>query len=217
MEVLERELLALSSIAEEMIFKACRALRCGTGEVGQSVIDQDSVVNQREVIIEEECLKIFALHQPVAVDLRRTATILKINNDLERIADLAVNVSERALALVPFSSFTVPPLVMQMSEIAIEMVRLSLDAFVTQDYEKAQQVCASDIAVDELNRTAIAELTALMKQDANLVEPALHCFSAARHLERIADHATNISEDVMYLIDGEIARHRGVRSTASVA
>lgn len=207
LEVLERELLALSSIAEEMIAKACRALNARDAALAQGVIEQDEIVNQREVVIEEECLKLLALHQPVAIDLRRTAAILKINNDLERIADLAVNIAERAQALVAHAEFPIPATLAQMSERSIAMVHKSLDAFVKLDLAQARQVCADDEAIDDLYRQTIGQLLEQMQRDPRVVEPAYHCLSAARHMERIADHATNIGEDAIYLVNGEIARH----------
>lgn len=207
LEALERELLALSSVVEEMIAKSCRALRSRDAALARSVVEQDDVVDQREVIIEEECLKLLALHQPVAIDLRRAAAILKINNDLERIADLAVNVAERALALVAYPDFPIPPTLAEMSEQSIAMVHKSLDAFVKLDLSEARQVCADDEAIDQLYRETIGQMLAAVKRDPQIVEPAFHCLSAARHLERIADHATNIGEDAIYLINGEITRH----------
>jgi len=144
----------------------------------------------------------------VAVDLRRVATVLKINGDLERIADLAVNICERAHSLIAHPDFQMPAHLDQMSEIAISMVRDALDAFVRLDVEAARDVCRRDDLVDELNRQVISDLQELVETDAADFEPALHFYGAARHVERIADHATNISEDVIYLVDGEIARHR---------
>ncbi len=208
LEELEHELLMQSSHVEVMIEKASRALRELRPDVAAEVIASDSVVNAREVRIEEHCLKILALHQPVAVDLRRTATILKINNDLERIADLAVNIAERAQSLAEHHEFMIPPQLERMTRAAIAMVRMSLDAFVEQDVQRARQVGQADDEVDTLNRNVIGELYEVMRTRPEMVEAALHFFSASRHVERIADHATNIAEDVIYLVEGEIARHR---------
>ena len=149
-----------------------------------------------------------ALHQPVAVDLRRVATVLKVNSDLERIADLAVNISERALVLVLHPEFEFPNKLDRMVEAAIGMVRDALDAFVRLDVEAARDVCKRDDVVDELNRQVIVDLKSFLQDNIDEIEPALQYFSAARHIERIGDHATNIAEDVIYLVDGEIARHR---------
>ena len=191
-----------------MIGKASRGLRELRGDVAIEIIAQEPQVNQQEVRIEEECLKILALHQPVAVDLRRVATVLKINTELERIADLAVNIAERTQSLTQFPEFTVPETLDRMATLATRMVRDALDAFVNQDADAARAVCHQDDQVDEFNRELIHELRELMTKRSEVVEPALHFFSASRQVERIADHATNIAEDVVYLVDGEITRHQ---------
>ena len=205
---LEQNLLDQSSVVEQMVYHVCEALRdLNTDGLRDVMIDEEQV-NHREVLIEEECLKILALHQPVAVDLRRVATVMKINADLERIADLAVNIGERASSLVMFPAFTPPQNLDQMAEIAISMVRDALDAFVRLDVELAREVCLRDDDVDDLNRQFILDLHGLIAANPTDAEPALHFYSASRHIERIGDHATNIAEDVIYLVDGEIARHR---------
>jgi phosphate transport system protein len=133
---------------------------------------------------------------------------LKINNDLERIADLAVNIAERAARLIVFSDFDIPASLEQMADEAVTMVHAALDGFVKMDGDAARQICSQDAEIDEINVQVIGELCRAMQRDASLVEPALHAFSACRHVERIADHATNIAEDVVYLVQGEIARHK---------
>lgn len=208
LETLEREVLTQSSIVEEMISKACLALREARPDVAAEVIAEDRRVDEREVHIEESCLKILALHQPVAVDLRRTAMILKINNDLERIADLAGNIAERAQSLAGYPEFSIPQTLERMSQDAIQMVRQALDAFVELDVALAREICIRDATVDAMNLDVINEVYQTMRSDSSLIEPALHLFSASRHVERIADHATNIAEDVIYLVEGEIARHK---------
>lgn len=208
LESLEQSLLAQSSVVEQMIYQASHALRELQTDSIEKLLVEEEVVNRREVEIEEECLKILALHQPVAVDLRRVATVLKINGDLERIADLAINISERARSLVEYPTFQMPVNLDQMVEVAISMVRDALDAFVRLDVDAARDVRLRDDVVDELNREVIADVGRLVHSDATVFEPALHFYSASRHIERIADHATNIAEDVIYLVDGEIARHR---------
>jgi phosphate transport system protein len=207
LEALEREILAQSSLVEEMIAKACRALVDRRADISSEVIANEEGINMREVKIEEECLKILALHQPVAVDLRRTATVLKINTELERIADLAVNIAERTRSLAEHLEFEIPDRLERMSLKATDMVHDALDAFVDLDVAAAREVCRRDDEVDELNRQVIDELYEMMQSRPNLVEPAMHMFSVSRHVERIADCATNIAEDVIYLVEGEIARH----------
>ena len=168
----------------------------------------DEYVDQHEVHVEEECLKMLALHQPVAVDLRRIATVMKVNNDLERIADLAVSIAERAQAMDEFPAFTIPDRLPRMVVLATEMVRGAMNAFVNMDTTSARRIIAMDKSVDQYNRDIIGELQARMQSLPENVPPALHCFSAVRHIERIADHATNIAEDVIYLAEGDIVRHR---------
>jgi phosphate transport system protein len=210
LEALEREILAQSSLVEEMIAKACRALVDRRVDLLSEVVASELNIDVREVKIEEECLKILALHQPVAVDLRRTATVLKINTELERIADLAVNIAERTSPLSEHLEFEIPDKLERMSTKATDMVHDALDAFVELDVDGARDVCRRDEEVDTLNREVIDELYEMMQSRSDMVEPALHVFSISRHLERIADCATNIAEDVIYLVEGEIARHHFV-------
>jgi len=208
MENVHREILSVSAIVEEMIDKASGALRERNREWAEEVISRDSEVDAREVHIEEECLKMLALHQPVAVDLRRVVTVLKVNNDLERIADLAVNVAERAQRLVSYPEFPIPETLERMAITANKMVRQVLDAFVNMDADACRLVCQQDDEVDQYNRQVIVEIEDLVLHHPESIKPALHCFSASRHVERIADHATNIAEDVIYLVEGEIVRHQ---------
>ena len=207
LEALEREILAQSSLVEEMIAKACRALVDRRVDLSSEVVAGEMQIDMREVRIEEECLKILALHQPVAVDLRRTATVLKINTELERIADLAVNIAERTSSLSEHLDFEIPDKVERMSTKATDMVHDALDAFVELDVDLARDVCSRDDEIDTLNREVIDELYEMMQTQPSAVEPAMHVFSISRHVERIADCATNIAEDVIYLVEGEIARH----------
>jgi phosphate transport system protein len=207
LESLEHEILDQSSRVEEMIAKACQALVERRSDLANEVIASELEIDVREVEIEEDCLKILALHQPVAVDLRRTATVLKINTELERIADLAVNIAERTISLAEHPEFEIPAKLERMFVRASEMVHEALDAFVDQDVEAAREVCRRDDEVDEYNRQVIDELLATMRTRNDLVEAALHFFSVCRHVERIGDCATNIAEDVIYLVEGEIARH----------
>ncbi len=205
---LHRQILTLSAMVEEMIDKSIAALSDHRRDLVDEVVASDNTVDQMEVVIEEECLKILALHQPVAADLRRIATVMKVNGDLERIADLAVSIAERAKAIQDWGEFPIPDRMKRMVDITTQMVRSSLDAFVNLDAASAKRILRLDDEVDQHNRDIIAELQSLMQQQPELVVPALHCFSATRHIERIADHATNIAEDVIYLAEGEIVRHK---------
>jgi phosphate transport system protein len=174
----------------------------------------DDAVDKLEVKIEEECLKMLALHQPVAIDLRRVATVLKVNNDLERIADLAVNIAERSQSIDEYPEFPVPESMGHMVAMSTQMVRSALDAFVNLDPSAARRIMFLDDDVDRHNRDIIQELQTLMQERPDLIPPACHCFSVSRHVERIADHATNIAEDVIYLIEGDIVRHRHRKQAA---
>ena len=207
-ELLHKRLMALFGIVEQMADKAVRALCENKVELAKEVIQTDEQVNGTEVEIEEDCLKILALHQPVAADLRRVSTVLKINSDLERIADLACNIAERAQCMHEYAYYPIPDQLTPMVRKATLMVRMALDSFVDSDVELAKKVIQLDADVDDYNLAVINELKSLMRQDSKLVEPSLHCFSASRHVERIADHAENIAEDVIYLVDGDIVRHR---------
>lgn len=208
LENLQRDLLVLAKDVEKAVDMAIRALRERNAGLARQVIAGDSQIDQEENHIEEECLKILALHQPVAIDLRRIAAALKINNELERMADLAEDIAERAEHLARFSPVPIPQKLQHMSDLTTTMVRQSLDAFVHLDAPAARRVCGLDDEVDRLNCEIIEELIGRMQESPAMVEPCLSLFSATRHLERIADHATNIAEDVIYLVKGEIVRHR---------
>lgn len=205
---IQGRLLSLCGVVEQMIDDATRALCNREANRASQVKERDKRVNSEEVSIEEECLKILALYQPVSRSLRQITAVLKINSDLERIADLAGNIAERADGLSSHPYFPVPEQLRIMAREATEMVRKSINAFVTQDVELAKEVILSDVLVDQLNRDIIQELTKLMKTDGESVEPSLQCLSASRHFERIADHAENIAEDVVYMVSGEIIRHK---------
>ncbi|GAB5403622.1 MAG: phosphate signaling complex protein PhoU [Aureliella sp.] len=201
-------LLAMSGEVEAMINLSVKSLMNRDLRTAGKVIESDTEIDSTEVRIEEDCLKMLALHQPVAADLRRLTTMMKINNDLERMADLACNVAERASGVVTVGDFPIPDLINTMAEQVVVMVRDSLNAFVNLDVDQASGVIGSDDAVDQTNVTVIDNLSNLMSNNPAWVAPALHCFSAARHLEQIADHATSIAEDVIYMVSGEIVRHK---------
>ena len=208
LEELHGDMLALAGAVEEAIFGTIRALQERDANLAHQVIAGDDPIDQQENRIEEECLKMLALHQPVAIDLRRITAVLKINTDLERMADLAVDIAERAVSLAALTPIPVPENPQRMTELSTSMVRQSLEAFIELDSHKARMVCRTDDEVDCYNADIIQELIRTMRSSPEMIEPALSLFSATRHLERIADHATNIAEDVIYLIEGEIVRHR---------
>ncbi|MER3415156.1 MAG: phosphate transport system regulatory protein PhoU [Gemmataceae bacterium] len=207
LEHLQQRILGQAGQVEQTVDRAIRALTERDSQLALQVMEGDNTIDQEENEVEEECLKILALHQPVAVDLRRIAAILKINTDLERMADLAVNIAERAHAFAQGQPMAIPSRLQEMTDLTNIMVRDSLDAFVRMDAALARRVCRLDEQVDACNRDIIRELIGVMKTRPDLIEQALNLFSASRHLERIADHATNIAEDVVYLVEGEIIRH----------
>jgi phosphate transport system protein len=208
LENLQREILTLATAVEEAFYLAIQALQNRDVALARKVIEGDAPIDAQENHVEEECLKMLALHQPVAVDLRRIATVLKINTDLERMADLSVDIAERALVVAQTPQIRVPDKLQRMTDLTATMVRESLDSFVNLDTRLARRVWRHDDEVDQYNKAIIDELIVMMKASPDLIEPILSLFSATRHLERIADHATNIAEDVVYLVEGEIVRHR---------
>ena len=208
LDALHRDILSVCALVEEVIHEAMAALENADPDVAARLAERDSEVDRWEVRIEEECLKILALHQPVAADLRRITAVLKISAELERVADLAVHIAERARGLSAGPEIAVPDTLKQMSQQALEMLHRSIDSYVELDSDLARAVCVQDDQVDQLNREIIDQLTAVMEQSPGMVQVALHLFSASRHIERIADHATNIAENVVYLVNGEIIRHR---------
>jgi phosphate transport system protein len=207
---LERRILALGARVEQAVRHSIAALTTRRAGLALEVISGDVEIDREEVRLEEDCLKVLALHQPVANDLRFVAACLKITNDLERIGDLAVNISKRAASL-DHSPMAAPAVLAPLTEQTATMVRQSLDAFVRGDLDLARQVLAEDDVVDGYNRTVFKEMVALMQRDSQRIEDALLFLSASKNLERIADHATNIAEDVMYMVEGEIVRHRAAR------
>jgi phosphate transport system protein len=208
LENLRRDLLALAGLVEENILKATRALQTRDVRLAREVISSDQQIDSEENLINEECLKILALHQPVAIDLRLIASAMMITTDLERMGDLAEEIAERAIRLASPPLFPIPSKLQHMTDLTTMMVRQCLDSFVNFDKEQAQAVLRLDDEVDRYNAEIIQEVMQQMKAAPALIEAGLSMFSATRHLERIADHATNIAEDVIYLIEGEIVRHR---------
>jgi phosphate transport system protein len=204
---LREDLLSLFGVVEQMVDMAVRSLVERRPDLASRVILTDSIVDAREVKLEEECLKMLALHQPVATDLRQVISVVKINSELERMADLACNIAERAMALDMYPLFTVPDELNDMVRESNSMVRRALDAFVSGDTVKAREVIRDDDVVDAMNRIIIDQLQELMQESPEHVIPAVHCFSASRNIECVADLATSLAEDVIYLVEGEIARH----------
>jgi phosphate transport system protein len=207
-EKLKKMLLSLMAVVEESLNKAVLSLENRDPALAQAVIDDDERIDEMEVEIEEEALKILALHQPVAVDLRFIISALRTNNELERIGDTAVNLAERATFLCSQPPLNLPMDISGMAEKAQEMLRVSLNAFVNMDVDLARTVLKMDDIVDEMNRKMFAIVYEKIKEMPENAEALIHSLSATRHLERVGDHATNIAEDVIYLVVGEIVRHQ---------
>ena len=205
---LQRDLLALAGLVEDSIHKATRALQTRNLDLAREVVAGDSQIDDEDNHVYEDCLKILALHQPVATDLRRIVSVMMITTDLERMGDLAEEIAERALSLHGAAPLPIPEKLQRMADATIMMVRQALDSFVNLEQTQAERVRRMDDEVDRYNNEIIQELLDAMRSDPALIEPGLSMFSATRHLERIADHATNIAEDVIYLIGGELVRHR---------
>ncbi|MSR31379.1 MAG: phosphate signaling complex protein PhoU [Gemmataceae bacterium] len=208
LDQLQKDILSLAGLVEQSLSKAIRALKERDIVLAREVVQGDTLIDAEENHITEECLKVLALHQPVAIDLRRITSVLMICTDLERMGDLAEEIAERAMSLCRPPFFPVPEGVQRMADLASTMVRQSLDSFVSLDVKLAMRVVRMDDEVDRYNRELIQELVKVMNDSPANIEHGLSVFSAIRHIERIADHATNIAEDVIYLVEGEIVRHR---------
>ena len=204
---LKKRLLSLSTMVEERVRIARKAIEARDGQLAQKILDMDYEIDEAEVDIEEECLKILALHQPVAVDLRFLSAVIKINNDLERIGDEAVNIAERVLIISKREKLEIPFDYSLMAEKSEFMLKKSLDAVVNMDLDGAVKVCISDDEVDDLQNEAYDVIKQAIKDSPDRVSYLINLLLISRHLERIADHATNIAEEVVYMIEGEIVRH----------
>jgi len=204
---LKQKLLRMAGLVEESIELAVAGLKEQKDEPALEVINREKEVNQLDVEIDEACLRLLALRQPMAGDLRFITSAMKIGVDLERMGDLAVNIAERAIELnkVPL----IKPLIdiPRMAKMAQTMVRDALNAFINRDDLLARDVCCRDDEVDSLNDQIFRELLTYMMQDPATIQRAVGLILVGRHLERIADHATNIGEDVIYLVKGKTIKH----------
>lgn len=207
-ERLKKNILALGAEVEECVQMAVRAIEERDTETADRVIQLDDHIDQVEVELEEDCLKILALHQPVAIDLRFIIAVLKINNDLERIGDLAVNIAERVAFLKARPPIRIPYDLQGLVEKTTAMLKNSLDSLVNLDIDLARQVCLADDEVDAINRDMYDKIKNAIRENPEDLDVLVPYLSVSRYLERIADHATNIAEDVIYMVDGIIARHR---------
>lgn len=208
-EKLKKQILILSAEVEDSVHKAVKSISERDEKLARRVIDRDAEIDYMEVDVEEECLKILALHQPVAIDLRFIIAVLKINNDLERIGDLAVNIAERGVYLAKQEPVEVPFDFPKMSALTQSMLHRSLDALVNMDPALANAVCAADDELDQINREMYGRVKEGIRKNPERIDSLINMLAISRQLERIGDHATNIAQDVLYMINGQIVRHRG--------
>ena len=203
----KKRILSLGSLVEERVRMAVTAVENKDAQGAEEIIQNDYEIDEMEVEIEEECLKVLALHQPVAVDLRFLVTVIKINGELERIGDQAVNIAQRVGVLAKQSAPTFEFDYSPMAEKAESMLRMSLDSLVNLDNDLAFKVLMLDDEVDKIQQDAYDQIKTAMKNDPDQMGYLINLLLISRHLERLADHATNIAESVIYLIEGEIVRH----------
>ncbi|MHB8883338.1 MAG: phosphate signaling complex protein PhoU [Thermodesulfovibrionales bacterium] len=208
----KEKLLRMGSLVEDSIKHSVQALVERDNDLARKIIDRDRMVNTLDVEIDEESIRLIALKQPMAGDLRFITTAMKITSDLERMGDLAVNIAERALELNEEPILKPYIDIPKMREIAQGMTRDALDAFVRKDKKLAMEVIMRDDAVDDLKHDVLEELAFLMAQNPSTVSRAMKISFVAQYLERIADHATNIAEMVIYLVEGKIIRHMALPS-----
>jgi len=206
-ERVKKSILALCAIVEDQVQMAVRALLERDADLAREVERRDDEIDRREVEIEEDCLKILALHQPVAIDLRFIISALKINNDLERIGDLAVNIARKALSFIEESSMEIRFDIAGMWDKTQAMLRDSIDALVNMDGALAAEVCRRDDDVDRIKHDIRVGVEETIRRDPEQVRPLMRLLAVSRNLERIADCATNIAEDVIYMSEGRIIRH----------
>lgn len=209
---LNKEILKMGALAEEAIYKSVEALKNQDRELAVGVIESDTIIDDLELEIDEKCIDLIARHQPMAKDLRFITTGMKINAELERIADIAVDIAQRTLEIV--DKPLLKPLVdiPKLTAIAQNMVKLAIDAFVKADIELAKKVLLSDSEADQLRNTIQRELIEdYMAKDGSTAPRAVQLLLIARFLERICDHATNIAEDVIYMVQAQVVKHHPER------
>jgi phosphate transport system protein len=210
LKTLKEKILRMGAMVEEQIAHAIKALVERDSDLARRVIENDHRVNALDVEVDEDCLRLIALHQPMAGDLRFLTTAMKISTELERMSDLAENISERAIELNEEPQLKPYIDIPRMAEHAQRMVKESLDAFVNRNSELARKVCRDDDFIDDLNHQIFRELLSFMIEDPQTTTRAIRISFISKYLERISDHATNIAELVVYLVEGKIIRHTGL-------
>ncbi|HUC85017.1 MAG TPA: phosphate signaling complex protein PhoU [Candidatus Acidoferrales bacterium] len=207
LDYLRSRLLEMSALVEDSVYRSVLALSDKDPQQAQKVLQNEAEINRMEIEIDDLATRLLALQQPMATDLRLLTSAIKINNDLERMGDLAVNIVERALSLI--NEPLIKPLIdiPAMATRVQSMIRKSLDSFVKRDAEMARTVLVSDDAVDELRDAIYEEVITYMERDPKTIRQGINLIFVARNLERLADHATNIAEDVLFLVEGVDVRH----------
>ena len=207
LESLKENLLKMAAIVEEALRNSVQSLVKRDSDLARKTFEFEDRINRMENAIDEMCLKLLALRQPMAADLRFITSAMKITTDLERMGDQAVNIAERVLSLNEEPQLKPYIDIPHMTEIVQSMVKDVLDAFVNRDSKLARSVCAKDDVVDGLNDRVVRELLTFMISDPKTITRAVHLMIVARCLERIADHATNIAEDVIFMVDALVIKH----------
>lgn len=207
LEQLKTKIIKMGSLVEEQIEFAFRSLFEGNIELAKTVIRRDDEVDKYDIKIDKHCQRIFALTQPVAFDLRLIMSTLMINNDLERMGDIAVNIAERAETFTRYSDLLKRMRVDEMAKRVQRIVKMSIDCFVNGDSDLAREIINADIEIDRLDSEIFELLTSEMKSNNELIVPCSHILTLIRNIERLSDHSTNIAEDVIFLIDAKIIKH----------
>ncbi len=207
LDTLRTTLIRMASLVDEQIENAVKALLQSDRELAQTVIQSDGKVDEFDNEIDRQCMRIFALSQPVAIDLRLLMAALKINSELERIGDIAVNLAERVEPLLSYKGFVNSAGMEKMVLLARKMVRDAIDSFINSDEQLAQKILEADDQIDDYDATIFGNMLKTMVKDPANVEPGAHTMMLSRHVERLADHATNIAEDVIFLINAKIIKH----------
>ena len=207
LEALKELLLRMGGAAEAVVYKSVEALKRRDPDLARETFEDDKHLDAMEIEIEERCIGLLALQQPMAGDLRFLTSALKISNDLERIGDHAVNIAEGAVALAQTDQLKPLVDIPRMADLALTMLREALDAFVHRDSATARRICVRDDAVDDLNRQLFRELVSYMIEDPSTVGRALEFIRIAHNLERVADMATNVAEEVVFIAEARIIKH----------
>jgi phosphate transport system protein len=208
LDTLRTLLIRMGSLVDEQIELAAKAILTGNVEVAKLVIERERRVNEFDLMVEGQCQRIFALSQPVAIDLRLIMAAMRMNSDLERIGDIAVNLAERVEPLLDYTELLKRVNAPQMIDTARKMLSDAFDAFINNDPNLARSVFDKDDIVDDIAHDAFYKLIEEMKHDPVLIEPGAHSMALCRHVERLADHATNIAEDVIFIVEAKMLKHQ---------